>query len=456
MHVGNVRTAIFNWLFARSDHGQFLLRIEDTDPERSRREWVDVILDGLRWLGIDWDGEPVYQSQRMETYREVAHQFLAQGIAYRCFCDPEELKERQKHTYRYDGRCRSLSPEDIEAKAGQPFAIRLRSTNDPIIYQDGVHGRIEVSGQELDDLVLLRRDQTPTYQFAVVIDDHDMGITHVIRGDDHISNTPKQIQIYRALDWEIPRFYHLPMILGPDRKPLAKRHGAASLGELRHKGFLPQAVLNYLSLLGWSPGDNREVLNQDALIAAFNLDRISTGSAIFDITKLEWLNWQYLSNMPAQEIYQHLQPFVTDLPMSQGRWLPAIDMLKTRTRVLTDFLTKGGYLFADPESYDPNGVSKHWKHPDTSDRLRRLIEVLSRIEPFKEETIETEMRALAEDMGVSAAKLIHPTRLALTGFTVSPGLFELMAHLGRDTVLRRLKAAINYLANSKDFLEREP
>ena len=452
MHVGNVRTAIFNWLFARANHGEFLLRIEDTDPERSRLEWVGVILDGLKWLGLDWDNEPVFQSQRLPIYQEMANRLLSQGIAYRCYCHPKDLEAKRADTqkqglsYRYDGSCRSLSSDDISAKNGHPYAIRLRSNCNIINYQDGVHGKIVVSGEELDDVVLLRRDGTPTYQFAVVVDDHDMGITHVLRGDDHISNTPKQIQIYLALQWEPPQFSHLPLILGPDKKPLAKRHGSVSLGELRALGILPEALLNYLALLGWSPGDDQEILNKQELIKAFSLKGISPKSAIFDQTKLEWMNGQYLSQMSPEAIYQHLVPFLTDAqPTDQIQWLQAISLLKSRVRLLTDFTTKGQYLFRDPDTFDPAGTSKYWKAQETSAGIKELIEALKSVEPFEPVTIENAVRSVASLLGISASKLIHPTRLALTGTTVSPGLFELMAHLGRDTVLRRLNKAIQVL-----------
>jgi glutamyl-tRNA synthetase len=465
MHVGNVRTAVFNWLFARAQQGEFLLRIEDTDPERSRSEWVEVILDGLRWLGLDWDQEPIFQSRRLPLYRDLANRLLTQGIAYRCFCDPEVLEAKRESArkqglaYRYDGTCRLLSPEEVNAKHGLPYAVRIKSDCGAITYQDGVHGLIEVSGEELDDLVLLRRDGTPTYQFAVVVDDHDLGITHVLRGDDHISNTPKQIQIYLALHWEPPHFAHLPLILGPDKKPLAKRHGSVSLGELRRMGILPQALLNYLALLGWSPGDDREILSKEELVKAFSLKGISPRSAIFDQTKLEWVNGQYLSNLPSDLIYQHLLPLISlgfppgsrgetgkggESP-SEDQWLQAISLLKSRVRLLTDFVTRGGYLFHDPVSYDPAGISKYWKPKETTPALQELIESLKPLESFEPQVIEDTVRSVASRLGISASKLIHPARLALTGTTVSPGLFELMAHLGAETVLRRLDTAIQVL-----------
>jgi len=458
MHVGNVRTAIYNWLFARANHGEFLLRIEDTDPERSRKEWVDVILEGLQWLGLNWDDEPVFQSQRMTVYRDLADRMLREGMAYRCFCDPAELEARrlaagkQEFAFRYDGRCRILTPEEISSRNDQPFAIRLRSDSQPISYIDGVHGSIEVSGEGLDDLVILRRDKTPTYNFAVVVDDHDMGITYVFRGDDHISNTPKQIQIYRALGWNRPKFAHLPLILGPDRKPLSKRHGAVSLGELRARKILPQALFNYLALLGWSPGGDREVMTRDEMIAAFSVKNISASSAIFDPEKLQWMNGQHLSTLTPDEIYHHLHSFEErDLGFfpSKEQWISAISLLRSRPGLLLNIAAQARYVFQDPDSYDAEGVSKHWKAPETASHLSRLAETLSTVEPFAASTIESEMRALAALMGISASKLIHPTRLALTGITFSPGLFESMEHLGKSTVLRRLENAIQYLNNQK-------
>ena len=458
MHVGNVRTAIYNWLFARANHGEFLLRIEDTDPERSRKEWVDVIPDGLRWLGLNWDNEPVFQSQRMPVYRELADRMLKEGIAYRCFCDPAELEARrlaagkQEAAFRYDGRCRSLTLKEISSRKDQPFAVRLQSDSKPVSYIDGVHGPIQVSGDELDDLVILRRDRTPTYNFAVVVDDHDMKITHVFRGDDHISNTPKQIQIYRALGWNHPEFAHLPLILGPDRKPLSKRHGAVSLDELRARKILPQALFNYLALLGWSPGDDREIMTRDEMIAAFSVRNISASSAIFDPGKLQWMNGQHLAILSPDEIYallHVLQERDLGFSPSKEQWISAISLLKSRPGLLLNISTQARYVFQDPDSYDAEGVSKQWKAPETDERLARLAETLTRVEPFVASTIETEMRTLVEQMGVSASKLIHPTRLALTGTTFSPGLFELMEHLGKVTVLRRLENAIRFIKNQK-------
>ena len=389
---------------------------------------------------------------------------LSQGIAYHCFCDPElldakrESARKQGLAYRYDGTCRLLSPEEVNAKHGLPYAVRIKSDCNAITYQDGVHGVIKVSGEELDDLVLLRRDGTPTYQFAVVVDDHNMGITHVLRGDDHISNTPKQIQIYLALHWDPPQFAHLPLILGPDKKPLAKRHGSVSLGELRRMGILPQALLNYLALLGWSPGDDREILSKEELVKAFSLQGISPRSAIFDQTKLEWVNGQYLSNLPSDLIYR-TSPAIDVIRLSrrfpggnrkggespsEDQWLQAISLLKSRVRLLTDFVTRGDYLFHNPVSYDPSGISKYWKPKETAAALQ-LIESLKPLESFEAQVIEDTVRSVASRLGISASKLIHPARLALTGTTVSPGLFELMAHLGHDTVLRRLNAAIQIL-----------
>jgi nondiscriminating glutamyl-tRNA synthetase len=456
MHVGNVRTAIYNWLFARANHGEFLLRIEDTDPERSKPEWVAVILDGLRWLGLDWDNEPVFQSQRMGVYRELAAKMLADGIAYRCFCSPEELEARRKAAgkselaFRYDGHCRSLTPEQIEAREGDPFAIRLWSDSRPISYVDGVHGQIEVSGNELDDIIIMRQNHTPTYNFAVVVDDREMAISHVFRGDDHISNTPKQIQIYRALGWDHPRFAHLPLILGPDRKPLSKRHGAVSLGELRDQKILPQALLNYLALLGWSPGDDREVMTKTEMVAAFTLENISASSAIFDPDKLQWMNGQHLSAMSSEEIYGYIhisEEKELGFSPSKDKWISAINLLKTRPGLLLNISTQARYVFQDPETYDSEGVAKYWKAPETSSRLSRLAEILATVEPFVESKIEVEMRSLAQNLEISASILIHPTRLALTGTTFSPGLFELMAHLGKDIVLRRLINATRFLAD---------
>jgi len=459
LHVGGARTALFNYLFARGNGGQFRLRIEDTDRERSSEEMTRQIFDSLRWLGLEWDGEVVFQGARAEHHREMAHQLLQEGKAYRCFCTKEELERKRreaqarKETYRYDGTCRNLTPEQIQRNldAGKPFSIRFKVPEGTTRWEDGVYGSIEVQNEEFGDIIIVRSDGSPIYQLAVVVDDHDMGVTHVIRGADHISNTAKQILLYQAFGWQIPQFAHLPLILGPDKRRLSKRHGATSVDEFRKMGVLPEALFNYLALLGWSPGDDREIFSREELIREFSLNRISKQNAVFDEKKLFWINSQYISARSAEELF----PEVTrrwveagyiqekEIPLHRSYLLRVIELLKSRMHILQEYVTYGIYYFRDPVQYDPKGIKKHLKDPEVWNRLERVMERLKGLKDFHQEAIEREIRALAEELGISAAKLIHPIRLAITGMNVSPGLFEVMEVLGKETVLRRLHAFLD-------------
>jgi len=318
LHIGGARTAIFNWLFARKNKGEFYLRIEDTDKERSSEEMVQSIVDGLRWLGLDWDADLYFQSKHIDEHIKACYDLLNRGYAYFCYCSEEELElkrkeaEERKIPYRYDRKCLYLSEEERlrYEKEGRPRVIRFKVPDGETTFFDVVHGEIKFKNSEIDDFVILRSDNTPVYNMAVVVDDHNMGITHVIRGDDHISNTPKQILIYQALGWELPVFAHVPLILGPDKKRLSKRHGATAVIEYRDKGFLPEAMFNYLCLLGWSPGDNREIMSIDEIIEAFDISRIQKKSAIFDQAKLEWMNSEYIRRKENIELLKLVKPIV--------------------------------------------------------------------------------------------------------------------------------------------------
>lgn len=454
LHLGGARTALFNWLFAKKHNGQFLLRIEDTDRQRSSEEMTRQIFEGLVWLGLQWDGEVIYQGARARLHREHAQKLVRQGNAYACFCSKEELDARRreaesrKQAYRYDGTCRWLSPGEVKQKmdAGLPYAIRFKTPEGETVWQDAVHGEIRVNNKEIDDFIILRSDGSPIYQLAVVVDDHLMGITHVIRGDDHISNTPKQILLYQAFGWPVPSFAHVPLILGPDKKRLSKRHGATSIEEYRNMGILPEALFNYLVLLGWSPGDDREILTREEIIEAFSLEGISGKSAIFDEKKLLWMNGQYISHTPDEKLWSYVsellvQQNVMSLSEALARkeyLLRVIRLMKPRVRLLTDFVASASYFYADPKTFDQKGVRKYLKEPRVWGLLQRYTETIAQLEPFSEAALEDELRSLAEKEGLAAAQLIHPLRLALTGKTVSPGLFELMVLLGKETVVRRL------------------
>ncbi len=459
LHVGGARTALFNWLFARHHGGTFVLRIEDTDRARSSDEMVEAILDGMTWLGLDWDEGPLHQADGLERHREDALRLLEEGKAYRCFCSPEELDAKRKEAeaagggYRYDRKClREVSPEESEARAeaGEPFVVRFKVPEGETVWEDAVHGRTAFDNGEIDDFIILRSDGTPIYNLAVVSDDHAMGITHVIRGDDHVSNTPKQILLYEAQGWELPTFAHVPLILGADGKRLSKRHGATAVGEYRHDGILPEAMMNFLALLGWSPGDDTEIMDPDELVDRFTLDRINKKSAVFDTEKLEWLNGRYLAEVPAEA----LAATVTDRLVAAGvppealegrdAWLLGlIDLLKTRARTVNEIGDQARVYLVDELDYEEKAVAKHWaKKPDeVLERLRRLREAYADV-AWEEEPLEEVLRGLAEELGVGAGKVIHPLRLALTGSSASPGIFEVLVALGRERSLARIDEAV--------------
>ena len=460
LHVGGARTALFNWLFARSTGGTFVLRIEDTDLERSSEEMVHAITDGLTWLGLDWDEGPFFQSERVGEHREAAEKLLEQGNAYRCFCDPDQL-EAERLTAReagedwsYDGRCRRIDSSEAEkrAEAGETFAIRFSIPRDDAVrFEDLIHGNTRVDSSQIEDFVLLRSDGQPTYQLAVVVDDAWMQISHVIRGDDHLSNTPKQILLYRALDAPVPEFAHLPLILGPDKKRLSKRHGATSVGEFRERGFESEAVTNFLSLLGWSPGDDREFLRREELVKLFTLDRVHKKPAVFDEAKLEWLNGQYMIQRPTEELVplarKAFEEAGFDLSgIAEATFSRIVDLLKQRVRLYDEFPVKGTFFFLSPDRYDEESVAKRWKNPDQIiPRLRRSRQELADLPDWTDESIESCVRSMAEAEEVGAGKYIHPIRVAISGAHEGPGLFESLQVIGQEETVARIERAIAWL-----------
>ncbi len=460
LHVGGARTAIFNWLIARQKGGEFLLRIEDTDRIRSTEASIQAILTALQWLGLNWDGDIHYQSANRQRHLEVAHHLLQEGKAYRCFCTKEELEAKRKRAealklnQRYDGTCRHLTPEQIRQKLdrGLPFAIRFKVPEGHVTFNDLIHGPMTVANSTLDDFIIVRSDHTPVYQLAVVVDDHDMGVNLVLRGDDHISNTNKQILLYQALNWPVPQFGHLPLILGPDKNRLSKRHGATSVEEFRKMGIFPEALFNYLCLLGWSPGDDSEILSKQELLKRFDIKRINKTPAVFDVQKLLWMNAKYLAQKPLKE----LQPFIEDwlkghnLPpnvLEDQRFRYLIQLLQIRSKTINELTAQLSLFFQDPEHYEEKGVKKFLSKENSLKILEQLYNLFeTQPDRFFDnlQEIEQSIRKLAENLGLSAGKLIHPLRLALTGRTASPGIFELIYILGRKKVLKRLKNAINY------------
>ena len=459
LHVGGGRTALFNWLFARHHGGACLLRIEDTDRDRSTDEAIGQILDAMTWLGLDWDQEGpesdgnyrgyFRQTSRSEIYRAHAERLLGEGRAYRCYCTPEELDARREaaqgrgETFRYDGRCRDVAP-----RPGVPAALRLRIPDTgTTVVPDLVHGDVTFDHGSLDDWILVRSDGTPTYNFCVVVDDVTMKITHVIRGNDHLSNTPKQILCYEALGYPLPVFAHIPMILGADRKRLSKRHGATSVLAFRDEGFLPEAMVNYFARLGWAHGD-QEVFTRDELIQLFDLRQVGATPAIFDRTKLEWLNQVWMKRLaedPAgrgrlatQQLAPHVERLGIAAPPDE-LLLATVLTLTERSKTLVEMAEQGRFYFEAPTAYDPEAAGK-LLIPATGAHLDRLLRRLQGLAPWDAATLEIAVRQLASELGVKLVALAQPVRLALTGRAASPPVFDVMAALGPDETIRRLRA----------------
>jgi glutamyl-tRNA synthetase len=466
LHVGGARTALFNWLLARHHGGVFVLRIEDTDAERSSAEMIEGILDGLRWLGLDWDEgpkiggpyAPYFQSERLDRHRRMAEQLVAGGHAYYCYCTPEQLKAKREAAaapdaaWRYDRTCAALPADEIAARERDrtPRAIRFRVPGQAMRFDDLVHGPIEFDGANIEDFVILRSDGHPTYHLSVVSDDVEMAITHVVRGDDHISNTPKQILLYQAVGAEVPRFAHVPLILGPDKKRLSKRHGATSVMEYARAGYLPEAMTNFLALLGWSPGSgDRELFTRAELVEAFAIEGISGGNAVFNAEKLDWFNQQHIMRLAPDELAARLKPWFEEAGIWSADYLgdrhawffAVLELLKPRAKRLGDFVAAGRFFFTDRVEYDDAAVAAHLHAAGAGARLSALDAKLARLETFDPASIEGAVRGVAEESGVKAASLIHAVRVAITGKTVSPGLFEVVALVGRERAHERLRAA---------------
>jgi glutamyl-tRNA synthetase len=476
LHVGGARTALFNWLLARQRGGVLVLRIEDTDRERSSEAHTRAILEGMSWLGLDWDEGPFFQSDGVERHRRQALRLLEEGKAYRDFSDPAELRAAAEArgighpSLLARERADALGIEESQARAeaGEPFAIRLRVPEGTTSWDDLVHGEMRFQNQDIDDLVILRADGSPIYNLAVVSDDAEHGITHVIRGDDHLSNTPKQILLYEALGLPVPVFGHVPMILGSDGKRLSKRHGATAVGDYAQEGILPDAMVNFLALLGWNPGDEREVMSRQDLIDAFSMERVQKKSAVFDLEKLGWLNAQYLARLSASELVPLLEPHLEErgltLPEAPapegwaggaGSWGGAlVDLLKVRARTVVEVAEQAEPFLVDRISdFEEKAVAKCWaREPDAvAERFAALSRLFEGVE-WREAALEAGLRTLADELGVGAGKLIHPLRLAVTGRGNSPGIFEVLVLLGREKTLKRLVAAGEHLAR----LPRKP
>ncbi|OGH61055.1 MAG: glutamate--tRNA ligase [Candidatus Lindowbacteria bacterium RIFCSPLOWO2_12_FULL_62_27] len=474
LHVGSARTALFNFLFARAQGGKFLLRIEDTDRERSRAEYADQIIAAMKWLGLDWDGEIVYQSRNAGIHRQTAERLLEQGAAYRCFCTEESLEAKrvamrtQGKPYRYDRTCRRLdhAESDRRAAAGERFVVRVikpagsappapqvPASPTPaggITYQDLLHGTITLREEDLDDIIVMKGDGRPLYHLAVVCDDIAAGVTHVIRGDDHLDNTPKQIVIYQALGEKLPTYVHIPLILGSDRKRLSKREGAENVLEYREAGFLPDAVLNFLALLGWSHPEGREILGRDELIRAFSLDRVGTAAAVFDLTKLRFLNGKHVHGGPPEARARLLADYLTrrgETPPSTADLSAMLKVNGERGDTLAEIADYVRFFWVRPKTYDEQAFKKFLEgRKDLVEKIRREFEALA---DFEGESMEIFFRDFSERGGLKFKEVGQAIRVMLTGKSVSPPIFQSAALLGRTETLLRIDAAQEALATQK-------
>lgn len=461
LHIGGARTAIFNWIIAKKTGGKFLLRIEDTDIKRSTKESIDQIIESMQWLGLNWDGPIYYQSKQRSRHLDLANQLLDKNKAYRCFCSKTELIEKREKAekatggYQYDGSCRNFTDSEIENKLEKkiPFSIRLKTEDKAIQFLDSVIGSTQIDADIIDDFIILRSDDSPVYQLAVVVDDHDMEISTVIRGTDHLMNTFKQILIYEALEWNCPQFGHVPLIMGVDKRRLSKRHGATSVDEFKNQGILPDALFNYLCLLGWSPGDDTEIMDRDEIINKFEQPRISKSAAIFDPIKLNWFNSKYIAQIHIKDImagiYDYCKKQQWILEESEKKQFEFyVELYKTRSATLDELNISLERYFVDPKDYTEKGIKKFFSDGTSVALLKKLLEKIESIidDPFVEiDTTEKFIREFAESENIAAAKVIHPLRLAITGKMESPGIFEMLYTLGKDKIIKRLNKALAFI-----------
>lgn len=448
LHIGGARTALFNWLFTRRFGGTFVLRIEDTDQTRSTEESTRAILDAMQWLGLNWDEGPWFQAERVAIHRQMVEKLLDEGKAYYCDCTPEELDAKRKKALaegrkpKYDGACR-----DKGLKKSSNTVVRFRCPEVGVtVVRDLIKGSISFSNDELDDLIIERSDGYPTYNFAVVVDDAQMGITHVIRGDDHVNNTPKQILIYEALGYELPLFGHVPMILGADKARLSKRHGATSVMAYKEMGFLPEALVNYLVRLGWSHGD-QEIFTIEELIREFSLESVGKSPAVFNPEKLLWLNQHYIKNYPQERLREAVKPFWDEkgFDQSDGAFVGrAIETLRTRSRTIVEMAESGSFFFKDAVDYEAEAADK-FLTSEYLGHLEAVVEKLPAVADYTKNGLETFLRALADERGIKLKWLAQALRVALTGKTVSPGIDEVMEIIGKKNVIRKINRAIVYI-----------
>lgn len=475
LHVGGARTALYNWLFARKHGGSFVLRIEDTDLARSTEESVQGILEGMRFLGLDWDegpgvgGDygPYFQTERLELYREYAQKLVDKGRAYECFCTPEELEEQrriqreQKLDMHYDGRCLKLTEAEKEAfrAEGRKPVLRFLSIKEgELEFPDIVRGSVKFPNSQVDDFVIIKSDGVPTYNFAVVIDDALMEITHVIRGEDHIPNTPKQIQLYEALGFAVPEFAHIPMILGSDKTRLSKRHGATSVTQFEEEGYLPDAMVNYLALLGWGYDDSSTLFTREELIEKFSLERVSKNAAVFDFQKLQWMNGVYIRELDLDEFYQRAVAYLQKAGLVpeelnsdvEEKVRKVLKELQSRVKLVSEVVEMSRYFFSDEFTYDEKAVTKFLLKGQAADILQFLRNQFADVENFSEEFLAPVFKEAMAKFELKLGKIIPPLRVALTGTNVSPGIYEVLEILGKDTVLTRIDRALALIAEKSE------
>lgn len=453
LHVGGARTALYAWLVARAAGGKFVLRIEDTDRERSTQAAIDAIFEGMKWLGLDWDEEPVYQTQRFERYGELIEQLMSEDKAYKCYCSQERLETMREEQMaagmkaRYDGKCRGLTAEQHAEKAGQPFVIRFRNPLEgSVVFNDHVRGRIEIANTELDDLIIARTGGTPTYNFCVVVDDWDMGITHVVRGEDHINNTPRQINILRALNAPLPEYAHVAMILGDDGKKLSKRHGAVSVTEYRDNGYLPEAVINYLVRLGWSHGD-QEVFSREEMIQLFKLSDINKAASAFNTEKLNWLNQHYMKTLPAEQVAAALTWHFDNLGVSTEDGPALVDVVKLqaeRVKTLKEMADISCYFYAPVTGFDADAAKKHLR-PVAKDVLVDIQQRLGALAEWNTESIQSAIQSTCAALEVGMGKVGMPLRVAVTGGGNSPALDATLALIPQQTAVDRISLALEFI-----------
>ncbi|MEK6645500.1 MAG: glutamate--tRNA ligase [Candidatus Firestonebacteria bacterium] len=463
LHIGGARTAFFNWIFAKKFNGKFILRLEDTDKLRSQKEYEDDILESLKWLGLDWDEGPYRQSERMDIYNKYIEELLKAGSAYKCYCKPEDLElqrqsaEKFKQPYKYDRKCLNLTDEQKlqNEKENKAFSLRFKIPVGETIVNDIIRGNVKFDNLLLDDFVIVRSDKIPTYNFCVVVDDALMNITHIIRGEDHLSNTPRQILLYKTLGFELPKFVHIPLILGIDKTRLSKRHGATSVAEYRKKGYLPEAMLNFLVLLGWGYDDKQQIFSIEEVIQKFSLEKVTKNPAVFDNEKLNWLNGLYIRNAQLDRIYKLSLPYfrekkyISEVPSENEeiKLQEIVKLEKDRLKILSQITDYTDFFFTDEIKYEEVALEKYFKNNETAIILENLLTKLRQLENFSKDETEKIARATAEELNIKFAQLVHPVRLAITGRTISAGLFEVMAVLGKGKSCLRIQKAIDIIKN---------